>query len=65
MGPPYCSIECQKADWKRHKPDCNARVEAMQLSSAELAQLDQDASDLTHATGERSHMNHPGKFPEN
>ncbi len=32
-GPPYCSIECQKADWKRHKPDCNAHVEAMQLSS--------------------------------
>lgn len=65
MGPPYCSIDCQKADWKRHKPDCNARVEAMQLSSAEPSQLDQDASDLTHATGELAHMNHPGKFPEN
>ncbi len=63
-GPPYCSVQCQKADWRRHKPHCDGRVEAMMLSSEELAQLDQYANDFTQGTGELKHRNHAGAFPE-
>ncbi|DBA95706.1 TPA: hypothetical protein ACH3X3_013542 [Trebouxia sp. C0006] len=63
-GPSYCSVQCQKADWKRHKPNCDGRVEAMKLSSEELALLDQYASDFTQGTGELKHWNHDGGFPE-
>ena len=63
-GPPYCSVQCQKADWKRHKPNCDGRVEAMKLSSEELAQLDQYAYDITQGTGELKRWDHSGAFPE-
>ena len=63
-APPYCSVECQKANWKKHKPHCTGRVETMQLSTEELDQIDKDASEFTHGTEELSHMNHTGGFPE-
>ena len=63
-GPSYCSVQCQKADWRTHKPHCDGRLEAMKLSSDELAQLDQYANDFTQGTGELKHWNHSGAFPE-
>ena len=63
-GPPYCSVQCQKADWRRQNLHCDGRVEAMKLSSEELAQLDQYAYDITQGTGELKHWNHFGAFPE-
>jgi len=63
-GPPYCSVQCQKADWRRHKSHCDGRVEAMKLSPEELAQLDQYVNDFSQGTGELKHWNHPGAFPE-
>ena len=59
-GPPYCSVQCQKADWRRHKPNCNGRVEAMKLSSEELALLDQYTNDFTQGTGELKCWSHAG-----
>ena len=53
-GPPYCSDQCQKADWRRHKPNCNGRV----------VWYGQYANDFTQGTGELKHWNHPGAFPE-
>lgn len=63
-GPSYCSVDCQKTNWRQHKPFCISRVEAKKLSLGELAQRDQDACDFTHGTGELSHMNHSGQFSE-
>ena len=63
-GPSYCSIDCQKTDWRQHKPCCTSRVEAAKMSLEELAQRDQNACEFTHGTGEVSYMNHPGTFSE-
>ena len=59
-GPSYCSVQCQKADWRRHKPNCNGHVEAMKLSSEELALLDQYTDEFTQGTGELKCWSHAG-----
>ena len=42
----YCNRECQKADWKRHKPDCRG-VEEMRNQGAGIG----DLSEIKEITG--------------
>lgn len=59
----YCSSECQKLDWKRHKGQCKGRVEAAKLTVDQLAQLDTLVRLGTGGTTELLHFNHRGKLP--
>ena len=58
----YCSVECQKINWKWHKEQCKGRVEAAKLTADQLAQLDTVVKIGTSGTMEMAQHDHPGKL---
>ena len=58
-GPVYCSAECQKREWKKHKPVCKRQVELYAQPVDEGAELlGEKKEGHVHAAGCKHHHQH-------